>query len=134
MHGTSELISGNTLRQFILFTGVGGTGTAAHYLTLIGLVEGGLLPAVPASIAGFTVGAIINYLLNYKYTFNSNAPHKRTVARFLITAVIGALINTLLLHAGVNLIGLYYISAQVIATGIVLLFNFTTNKVWTFCS
>jgi len=58
----------------ILFSGVGGTGTTVHYLTLVGLVEGALLTAAPESVAGFTVGTIIKYILNTGNIFNRNTP------------------------------------------------------------
>lgn len=126
------LVSRKTLKQFILFTAVGGVGTVGHYLTLITLVESGLLSAVPASVAGFTVGAIINYVLNYRFTFNSKKSHKEAMSKFFIVAIIGAIINTALMYIGVNILHTYYLLAQIAATGIVLLWNFLINKYWTF--
>ena len=95
-------------------------------------MESGLLTAVPASVAGFTVGAIINYVLNYRFTFNSKKSHKEAMSKFFIVAIIGAIINTALMYVGVNLLHAYYLLAQIAATGIVLLWNFLINKYWTF--
>lgn len=126
------MVSPKTLKQFLFFTAIGGIGTGGHYLTLITLVEGGMLTAVPASVAGFVVGAIINYILNYRFTFNSNKSHKEAMSKFFIVAIVGAIINTLLMHVGVNIIQLHYLLAQITATAIVLMWNFIINKVWTF--
>lgn len=126
------MFSKHTLQQFILFTAVGGIGTGGHYLTLVALVETGLLSAVPASVAGFTVGALINYVLNYRFTFRSTKSHHEAMSKFFSVAILGAIINTLLMHVGVNILHFYYLVAQILATGLVLLFNFLINKLWTF--
>ena len=126
------LVSGKTLKQFVYFTAVGGIGTGGHYLTLISLVEGKILSAVPASVAGFSVGAIINYVLNYHLTFKSKKSHKEAMSKFFIVATLGAIINTALMYVGVDLMHIYYLLAQIAATGIVLLWNFIINKYWTF--
>lgn len=121
-----------TLRQFITFALVGAIGTAGHYLTLILLVELLNKTAAIATTAGFIVGAIINYILNYRITFNSNKPHHQTLAKFLLIAAIGAVINSSLMYLGTNILQYYYLLVQVIATLIVLLWNFIINKIWVF--
>ena len=126
------MVSRHTLKQFLLFSAVGAIGTLGHYLTLVTLVESRLLHAVPASVVGFMVGAIINYLLNYRFTFRSRKSHKEAMSKFFVVAVIGAVINTILMYLGVDVFHLYYLLAQILATGIVLLWNFIVNKFWTF--
>lgn len=126
------MLSRTTLKQFILFTAIGGIGTGGQYVTLVALVESGLLGAVPASVIGFAVGAVINYFLNYRFTFNSNKSHKEAMTKFFIVAVFGALLNTALMYVGIHTLHWYYLLAQIIATGIVLLWNFAANKLWTF--
>jgi putative flippase GtrA len=126
------LVSRNTLKQFIYFTAIGGIGTGGQYITLIALVESNLFSALPASIVGITVGAVINYFLNYRFTFKSTKSHKEAMSKFIIVAIFGAIINTGLMYVGINVLYLYYLLAQIIATGIVLLWNFTANKLWTF--
>ena len=120
------------LLQFFLFGAIGAVVTAGHYVTLVALVE--LLhwdPAV-ASLCGAVVGAVINYILNYRYTFKSNQPHHIAVSKFMLIAALGAGINTLLMFFFVHQLQVYYLLAQVITTGIVLLWNFLLNKMWTF--
>lgn len=122
----------HTIKQFFLFAVIGGIGTAGQYITLIALVETHLVIAVPASIVGFVVGAIINYFLNYKFTFKSNKSHSEAMSKFFVVAFIGAVINTLMMYLGTHLLHMYYLFPQILATGIVLLWNFTANKLWTF--
>jgi len=121
-----------TVRQFLAFTGVGAVGTAGHYLTLILLVETLQWNPVLSTSLGFVVGALINYILNYKYTFSCKKSHHETLFRFLLVAVIGALINSGIMYLGTALWSVNYLLTQIVATGIVLIQNFTLNKLWTF--
>jgi|HigsolmetaAR205D_1030408.scaffolds.fasta_scaffold00195_10 putative flippase GtrA len=120
-------------RQFLLFASVGAIGTAAHYVVLIALVESRLQLAPPmASGAGFAVGAFINYLLNYRFTFASELSHARTAPRFATIAVLGAVLNTLIMAAGTALLPVHYLVCQIIATACVLVFGYLSNRFWTF--
>ena len=120
------------MRQFITFAGIGAVGTAGHYLTLIILVEFIYLSPVIATTAGFVVGAIINYVLNYKYTFNSTKNHTEAFSKFAVVAVIGAAMNAFIMQAGLEYFEINYLLVQILATAVVLLWNFFINKIWTF--
>lgn len=121
-----------TVRQFILFSGIGAIGTVAHYSVLIFMVQLLHTDPVAATTTGFIAGALINYTLNYHITFNSNKQHLETITKFFTVAAAGALINALLMSAGLNMLDLHYLIIQIMATCIVLTFNFITNRYWTF--
>lgn len=101
-------------------------------MTLISLVEAINVNPVYATTLGFFVGALINYVLNYIYTFQSNKPHVEAVTKFLTVAAIGAVVNSSIMFLGQAVLQFNYILVQIIATGIVLLQNFSLNKWWTF--
>ena len=122
----------STIGQFLLFAGVGAIGTLGHYTTLIVLVQFWAVDPVFASSFGFVVGAIINYILNYHFTFQSDKRHTEALAKFLIVATIGAGINGFIMYIGVENTSINYLVVQIFATGIVLLWNFIVNKLWTF--
>ena len=121
-----------TSQQFLVFAGIGAIGTVGHYTTLILLVQ--LLHANPviATTIGFVIGALINYLLNYRITFNSNKEHRETLTKFFSVAALGAVFNGLIMSAGFYLFEIHYLIIQLVATGLVLVFNFMANKYWTF--
>lgn len=119
-------------RQFSLFTLVGVVGTAAHYIVLVVLVELLALNAVASSAAGALCGALVNYLLNHRFTFRSAMPHGKTLPRFLTVATAGFAINALIMYLGVEVAQMYYLLVQILATGMVLVWNFVANKLWTF--
>ncbi len=116
--------------QFLSFATVGAIGTAAHYATLITGVSLGLGP-VSASAIGCTVGAIVNYALNYHVTFGSRSTHRYSVPRFALIAATSLLLNTGLMAIGVRL-GLHYLIAQIVATSVVLCCNFLMSRIWAF--
>ncbi len=120
------------LRQFVRFLGVGCVSAIGHYGLLILLVQAAGVAAVPASSAGALLGAWINYSLNYRFTFRSNKRHLESVSRFAVVAVVGLLLNTLFMWIGADLLGLHYLLAQVLTTGLVLLWSFGANRFWTF--
>ncbi len=119
-------------KQFSLFTLVGAVGSVAHYLLLIVLVELADSDAVITSMAGALLGAIINYLLNHRYTFRSDRRHREALPRFLAVAAVGFALNALLMWLGVDVAGLHYLLAQVLATVLVLVWNWLGNRLWTF--
>ena len=118
--------------MFFAFLGVGAIGTAAHYALLIALVASSIMGPVAASSAGFVLGAFVNYALNYRYTFRSIKRHSVTLPRFMVVALAGFVINSLVMVLLTGPAGLYYLLAQVLATGVVVVFGFTMNLLWTF--
>ena len=122
----------NTIGQFLLFAGLGVIGTLGHYTILIVLVQFWAVDPVFASSFGFVVGAVINYILNYQFTFQSDKRHAEALTKFLIVATIGAGINGTIMYIGVENTNINYLIVQIFATCVVLLWNFVLNKLWTF--
>jgi putative flippase GtrA len=120
------------LMQFVNFACVGAIATALQYLVLIVLVQFGDLRPVLASGVGYAAGAGINYLLNYRYTFASQRSHFQAMSKFVTVAIIGLMLNSLIVAVATEKLLLHYLLAQVIATGLVLMWNFCANRVWTF--
>lgn len=119
-------------RQMLRYAGVGGLSAIFHYGTLIVAVEWSGMEPVPASAAASAVGAVVNYALNYHFTFASQRSHAQSLPRFLAVALSGAALNIALMALGVELLGMHYLLTQVIATGIVFFWNFLCNRAWTF--
>ena len=115
------------------YTLVGGIATAAHYLSLLVLVEVFGLNAAWAAFSGAIVGAVLAYWGNRRVTFeDSSASHARAAPRFALVAFAGAAINGLIVWAGVQTLGMHYLLAQAAATAAVLLLTYHLNRTWTF--
>ena len=118
--------------RFASFAGIGATATLVQYLALIALVSGLGLEPVLGSTAGFAISACLNYILNYHLTFESRAPHQRTACRFAAMVLVGLALNAGMMTILSNRPGLHYLMAQVITTGVVLLWNFSVSQWWAF--
>ncbi|CDN31512.1 Conserved membrane protein YngA [Mucinivorans hirudinis] len=133
-----------SITKFVRFGLVGTTGFLVDFsmtwlwLSLIGINE------YAANTIGFTVAATTNYILNRRFTWRSKNPNiRREYLRFLAVSLAGLGINSLVIYlfqlllsdfainfAGVQLQGFWL--AKIIATGVVLLWNFFANNFFTF--
>jgi putative flippase GtrA len=120
------------LPQFIRYGGAGAIGTAAHFATLVALVQFANAGPIGASTIGAIVGAVINYALNYRFTFASRRAHRVALPRFAAIASAGVVMNALVLSAILAFIRPHYLVAQIVATGAVLIVGFIANRKWTF--
>jgi putative flippase GtrA len=117
---------------FLRFLVVGVIATGVHYLVLVAAVEIAGRSAVTGSGIGFMVGAVVNYLLNRHYTFRSTVSHRTSGARFVVVMCGAWLLNQLLMHVLTVRLGLPYLFAQVLTTGVTLFWNFAGNALWSF--
>ena len=100
--------------------------------------------AVIASLVGFVVSVIFNYILSFKFVFarKQNLDRKYEFIAFIVLSVIGMGINSLLIglwmgpfyesteflhNFGYNL---NYTAAKVFATAVVMVYNFITRKIF----
>jgi putative flippase GtrA len=121
-------------RQFAAFFGVGIVAAIVHYGLLIGLVELAGLAAVPATLAGYTGGGIVSYALNRRHTYISTRPHREAGWRFAVVAAVGFVLTGIVMHVLVESLGIFYLAAQIMTTGIVLVWSFVAHRIWTFGS
>ena len=119
-------------REFVRYTGVGALATACHYLVLIGSVELGDASPVVAAMAGFLVGGLVSYTLNRRWTFASDRAHEAAVPRFALVAFVGFLLTGLFMSAFTEWLAFHYLPAQILTSGLVLLWTFTAHRYWTF--
>lgn len=122
------------IRQVSSFAAIGLVATLLHYLIMTLLVTGSGVHPLPASAVGFSISALVNYWLNYHWTFSSRRSHWSTLPRFVVVAACGLCLNSLIVWLGLDGMGLHWIAAQGLATVSVLVWNFTVNRYWTFAS
>ncbi len=120
------------IRKLLRFGIAGVLATPAHFLTLIVLVEFAQVSPVWGTIAGSIAGAVVNYLLNRRYTFASRKPHREAGPKFFTVAAGTGALNAFLVFIGTDVVRLHYLPVQCIVTLVVLLVNFVLNSVWTF--
>ena len=123
-----------TTTPFLRYVGAGGVGTLCHYLLLALLVSVFDVRPSPASVAGALLGASVNYVLNYHFTFACNMAHRVTVPRFAVVAGISVVLNGVGMWFATSKLGLHYFMAQLGCTGVVLIIGYLVNAAWTFRS
>jgi putative flippase GtrA len=124
--------TGADLQQLALFLVAGGTATVVQYCALVALVEAARANPIWAAILAYLCGATTSYLLNFRFTFrNSTTSFREGMAKFLIVNVIGLGLNTLI-FAILRDIGAYYLLAQAVATGLVLIWNYAGARLFVF--
>ena len=130
------------LTRFARFLTVGALGTFLDFglLTVFKLIG---LPTLPANSLSFSAGVINNFTWNSRWTFadrrNERLRGRAQFIQFLLVSLAGLAINNailLLLEAPLGaLIGdaaWGYAPAKVIATGVVVFWNYFANRNWTF--
>jgi len=120
------------LRNLVMFGMMGALGIPVLFLTLILLVEICGVSPVLATSAGYLIGALVNYTLNYRFTFKSSKAHMDSGPKFFLIALMTGILNALLVYLGVDLMGMHYLLVQIFATLIVFLSNFVLHSTWTF--
>lgn len=140
-------MSTQTLRQnripelirFVRFAIVGTLGTILDFSVLIILKELAGFPTLLANTLAYGTGVINNFSLNRMWTY-SDAHHKRVLVQFAQFATVstgGVLLNNLIvLSLETPFSTLFgeqgYIPAKMVATLIVVFWNFFVNRYWTF--
>jgi putative flippase GtrA len=120
------------VRQLGAFAGVGLAAAAVHYGLLIGLVETGHAGPVPATLAGYVAGGVVSYALNRRLTYASDRAHREALWRFALVAFVGFLLTWLVMQVFTGWLDAPYIPAQLVTTGIVLVWSFLAHKLFTF--
>ncbi len=114
------------------FAGVGVVAAVVHYGALIGLVEAAGFGPVPATLLGYVAGGLVSYGLNRRLTYASDRPHREAGWRFALVAGGGFLLTGGFMQVFTGWLGAPYLPAQIVTTGIVLVWSFIAHKLWTF--
>lgn len=118
--------------QLITFVAVGGTAFVAHFLVLAALVQGGIMGPVPASMVGFVVGTLVTYTLNSRFTFKSTRSHAGALPRYFAVAGVAFILNGLMMDLFTHRLGIFYLLAQGLTSGLVLIWTFSGYRIWAF--
>lgn len=120
------------ITQIIKFGFVGGTAFIIDAGVLFILTDlCGIYYLVSGAIS-FTVSVIYNYILSVKWVFDTNKKVKKTqeLIVFIGLSVIGLGINQLIMWITVDFIHIYYMFSKIVATAIVMIYNFITRKLF----
>ncbi len=120
------------MKQIIRFAFVGGSAFVIDYGILYVLNQLCGVNHLVASTISFSVSVVYNYILSTMWVFDVNQEQTKTeqLAVFMVLSVIGLAINNLIIWIFVDNCGMYIMWAKVIATAVVMVYNFITRKIY----
>ena len=137
----STITSRKELTRFSRFLTVGGIGTALDF-TILTLLKLAGLPTLFANSISFTAGLINNFTWNHLWTFGDvQSDWQKQLAQYTLISLVGLALNDLIVLSLEHILGSMlgqpefgYLPAKVIATGVVVFWNYFANRTWTFKS
>ena len=105
---------------------------AVHLMVLTVLVETVALNASVATSIGFVSGLIVNYLIQHRWVFRATGAHSVLFARYAAVTLVTFALNILLFRIAFYGLGLWYLPAQILASGVIFVANFIINLQYTF--
>lgn len=117
--------------QILRFGVVGVLAFIVDYGILYLLTEYVHLYYLLSSIISFLISLVVNYILSIKWVFDVQKKQTvKDVIIFTVLSTIGLLINSLVMYLSVELFSIYYMIGKIIATFIVMVWNFITRKIF----
>lgn len=136
------------LKRFAKFAIVGAAGSVTDFTVLNVMIQVFGVSILLANTLSFTFAVVQNFFLNRIWTFpeSRNRDARRQMLQFLVVSMVGLSINlivVMLVHHALNDMWMswfgpdmgYTISynfAKAFAIGVVLFWNFTANRLWTY--
>lgn len=128
------LLATNTgiVAQLIKFGIVGVIAFAVDFGLLVILREVFKIHPVIGSVFSFIASVLVNYALSMRYVFarREDIARHRELIVFILLSVIGLGINTVIMWLGNDILQINYIIDKVVATVVVLVWNFLSRKRW----
>lgn len=80
----------------------------------------------------FSVSVIINYILSTKFVFQTkqDTNKMKEFILFVILSLVGLGINQIIMWFTVEKVSIYYLLGKIVATAIVMVYNFITRKIF----
>ena len=136
----TSTLNRNEIQRFLRFLVVGLSGTILDFGLLIGLKWLGMGTLLAATLS-FSAGVINNFTWNYYWTY-ADAQGERLglqLGQFALVSALGLGINNLCVLSLESLStawmpdpSLAYLPAKIVATGVVVFWNYFANRYWTF--
>jgi putative flippase GtrA len=121
------------LWKFLKFCIVGSSGMIIDFGTTWLLKEKVRINKYIANSSGFILAATSNYLINRYWTFHSENPKVATeYLSFILISVAGLGINNFVLYLLTDKMKLNFYLSKLFAIGVVTLWNFSMNYLFTF--
>jgi putative flippase GtrA len=129
--GVMMIASKNLTLKFIKYSAVGCISTLIYFLSVFVLVELFDKDPILGSALSFVIMTYLSFLLNKKYTFDSDFSYTKLL-RFLAVSAIGFTLNFIIMYSVINVFSLHYAFGELVTTLVIPIINFILNNYWTF--
>ena len=110
----------------------GGTGAVVIFILLSLMVEVFDFAPLVATTISFVIGSLVNYTLQYYWTFQAEGPHRVMLTRYALVTLVTMSLNTGLFWVFTEKLDMHYLLAQALSIGLIIGVNFAINKHFTF--
>ena len=127
----NKFIYSKLFKQLFRFGVVGFTAFLIDAGVLYVLTEYLHVYYLVSSVISFIVSLAYNYILSIFWVFDVKKKQTyKEVLLFAILSIIGLGVNQLVMYLGVDLLNIHYMLCKIIATIIVMIYNFVTRKIF----
>ena len=118
------------VNKIIKFSIVGGIATIIDFAFLYIFKEFLNINIIIANTLSFIISVTYNYIASITWVFDVNKNKNKNIQfiLFILFSVVGLIINNIILYILTDKLNIYYLISKVIATIIVMIFNFVTRK------
>ena len=121
----------NLLLQFFRYIFVGGTafvidfGLLYVFTTYLGIYY------LISAVLSFLISVLVNYVMSTKWVFNQDNINNKLVEfnLFILISTIGLVFTEIILYLLTDMCGIYYMISKIIASILVLFWNFSARRV-----
>lgn len=128
----NKLKNNKLFMQIFKFGFVGGIAFIIDYAVLIFCKEVLNLDVLISAGIAFSVSVVFNYILSIKWVFDVNKEKSKSknFILFIVFSIIGLILTEVIMHVGVKMLYFNYLIVKIVATAIVMVFNFITRKIF----
>ena len=117
--------------QFFRYIFVGGTAFIVDFFFLYFFSDICGIYYLISAVLSFIISVLVNYIMSTRWVFNQDNIGNKVLEfnLFILISTIGLVFTEILLYFFTDIVGLYYLVSKIIASIIVLFWNFLARRV-----
>jgi putative flippase GtrA len=129
VRANARAFSPKVIQRFVV---VGGTAAAIYFgISWVLAREGGASEVAATSFA-FVAAITWNYMMHYRWTFESERAHSIASVRFCVMSAVGFFLNWAVMSVGSELLPASGFLVKLVAVGLVVCSNLVIGALWVF--
>jgi putative flippase GtrA len=122
-----------TWGQFLRYGVSGGSAFVVYFVLLFACTEYFAFHHLVSLVVAYVISIFVNFTISRFFVFRSkNAAILKEAVSFFLVAMVGLVLQALIVWVGVEILELNYLLMNILASGVVYGVSFTLNKFLTF--